>query len=85
MHLFRLLRMGEEILREGVVNVLRPDAEWLLGVRDGSLSYEQVIRLASEHEARLASLIEHSPLPVEPDMQAADTLLIELHEGFLLG
>ncbi len=83
MHLFRLLRMGEEILREGVVNVLRPDAAWLLGVRDGSLSYEEVIRLAGEHEARLASLIEHSPLPVEPDTQAADELLIGLQERFL--
>ena len=53
MHLFRLLRMGEEILRDGIVRVLRPDAEWLLSVRDGALSYEQVIQMAAEHEARL--------------------------------
>jgi predicted nucleotidyltransferase len=84
-HLFRLLKMGEEILLTGVVNVLRPDAEWLLGVRDGRLSYDEVIHLAGEHEARLAGLIEQSALPVEPDTQVAEALLIELQEAFLFG
>jgi len=75
--------MGEETLRDGTVLVLRPDAEWLLSVRDGSLPYEEVIRLASAHEARLTALIEKSPLPPEPDTSAAEILLIELQESFI--
>ena len=85
MHLFRLLRMGEEILRDGIVRVLRPDAEWLLDVRDGALSYEQVIQMAAEHEARLGTLIEHSALPLEPDSMTAERLVVELQEEFLFG
>ena len=85
MHLFRLLRMGEEILGVGIVRVLRPDAEWLLSVRDGALSYEQVIQMAAEHEARLGTLMEHSALPLEPDSTAAERLVVELQEEFLFG
>ncbi len=83
MHLLRLLRMGEEILREGVVRVKRPDAVWLKSVRQGALTYQEVIDLAAQHEAGLATLIEHSPLPVEPDVATADQLLIDLQQEFL--
>ncbi len=84
MHLLRLLHMGEEILREGVVRVKRPDAEWLKSVRNGALTYEQVIDLAARHEAMLSRLIEQSPLSNEPDTATADRLLVELQQEFLL-
>jgi hypothetical protein len=83
MHLLRLLRMGEEILADGTVRVFRPDAEWLLSVRHGALNYEQVLTLAAEHRARLDRLIATSPLPEEPDVRAANELLISLQEDFL--
>lgn len=83
MHLLRLLRMGEEILRDGTVRVFRPDAEWLQSVRHGALTYEQVLALAAEHRARLDGLIATSPLPEEPDARAANDLLISLQEDFL--
>lgn len=82
-HLLRLLRMGEEILREGMVCVKRPDAAWLNSVRHGALTYEEVIDLAARHEATLSSLIEQSPLSSEPDTATADRLLIELQQEFL--
>jgi len=85
MHLLRLLRMGEEILGEGRVRVLRPDAEWLLAVRDGALTYDEVLTYAAEHKARLAAMIAHSPLPEAPDEQAADRLLIHLQSEYLFG
>jgi uncharacterized protein len=83
MHLLRLLRMGEEILADGTVRVFRPDAEWLLAVRHGALAYEDVLALAGEHRARLAEVVAHSPLPDEPDTQAAENLLIGLQETYL--
>lgn len=83
MHLLRLLRIGEEILADGLVRVLRPDAAWLLSVRRGALSYEEVLALAAEHRARLDALIATSPLPEEPDTRAADELLISMQEDFL--
>jgi hypothetical protein len=85
MHLLRLLRMGREILAEGKVQVLRPDAKWLLEVRDGLLSYEELLELAKQGEAELAELMTRSPLPEEPDYEAAEKLVIELHDTFLRG
>jgi hypothetical protein len=83
MHLLRLLRMGKEILAEGKVHVLRPDAKWLLEVRDGLLGYEELLALAKQDEAELAELTAHSPLPEAPDHEAAEKLVVELHEKFL--
>jgi hypothetical protein len=83
MHLLQLLRMGEEILREGAVRVLRPAAEWLFTVRNGALTYDQVLTLAAEQRARLAATIAGSPLPEEPDERAANALLVELQREHL--
>jgi len=83
MHLLRLLRMGEETLRESVVRVKRPDADWLKSVRAGALTYDEVIYLAAGYETRLAEMIERSPLPIEPDETAVEHLLIDLQRESL--
>lgn len=83
MHLLRLLRMGAEILETGQVNVFRPDREWLQAVRDGLLRYEELLELATAYEARLGELYDRSPLPDEPDSEAAERLVIALQERFL--
>jgi len=83
MHLLRLLHIGREILAEGKVHVWRPDAQWLLAVRDGLLGYEELLALAKQGEAELAELMKHSPLPEAPDEEAAEKLAVELHEKFL--
>jgi predicted nucleotidyltransferase len=83
LHLLRLLRMGEEILADGTVRVFRPDADWLLAVRHGALTYEQVLALAAEHRTRLDWLVAASPLPEAPDVRAANDLLIRLQEDYL--
>jgi hypothetical protein len=49
------------------------------------LSYEQVIQMAAEHEARLNTMIEHSALSLEPDSATAERLVVELQEEFLFG
>ncbi len=83
MHLLRLLRMGMEILETGEVHVKRPDREWLLAVRAGSLSYEELLSLASEYEEQLNALQATSPLPEEPETERAEALVVELQECFL--
>ncbi len=50
-HCIRLLRMGIEILRDGVLYVNRKkagDAEYLLSIRNGNVSYEEVKNLADD-------------------------------------
>ena len=79
----RLLKTGMEILETGQVHVYRPDREWLMAVRRGLLSYEELLDLAATYEARLGQLYGTSPLPEEPDADAAEALVIELQERFL--
>ena len=53
MHLCRLLRMAQEILTDRRVLVRRPDREWLLAVRQGAWSYDELLSWATEAEARV--------------------------------
>jgi hypothetical protein len=83
MHLLRLLKMGAEILETGQVHVYRRDREWLMAVRDGLLTYDELLELAAAYESRLEELYWHSPLPEAPDSEAAEALVMELQERFL--
>ncbi len=78
MHLMRLLKMGEELLSRGTLLVRRPDAAWLLGIRDGAMDYESLLELAHSMTNALETRVSSSTLPDEPDRAGAETLLIEL-------
>ncbi|HNT74623.1 MAG TPA: nucleotidyltransferase domain-containing protein [Anaerolineae bacterium] len=83
MHLLRLLRMGMEILATGEVHVYRPDREWLLAVRNGLLTYEELLALAAEYEARLSPLATTTHLPEAPDAAQVAALVVELQTRHL--
>jgi len=55
MHLVRLLRMGKEILTEGEVYVMRPDASELLDIRNGKWSYEELVNYAEEMDNEITN------------------------------
>ena len=74
MHLLRLLRMGDEILRRGEILVLRPDRDELLAVRSGALTFEVLEQRCAEHEQRMADALKVTSLPAEPDERALDEL-----------
>lgn len=83
MHLIRLLKMGQEVLSQATLIVRRPDADWLLGIRDGVFDYEALVKLAGEMTATLDGLMRASTLPEDPDQTAAESLLIQLHRQAL--
>lgn len=83
MHLIRLLRMGKEIITTGEVNVLRPDREELLAIRQGKIPYEDLVAIAEQYEKELDALYEKSPLPKKPNHKAINELLINMTEEFL--
>ena len=75
-HLLRLLRMGIEFLRDGKLYVQRDDAKWLLEVKRGEWTLEQIQKEAE----RLFKLTEQaylsSSLPPGPDKQAVNALAV---------
>lgn len=81
MHLVRLLNMGEEILTDGTVNVLRPDASLLLDIRGGKWTYEEIVSFAEEKDERIrGELYKNSPLPKAPDLEYAAKLLMDVQD-----
>lgn len=76
MHIVRLLRMGEEVLRDGVINVKRADAQELLAIRNGEWTYEELLAWAEEQDTKLDELVKTSPLPPKPDFAKATEILI---------
>lgn len=82
MHLVRLLRMGEEALTTGVLNVRRPDAAELLAIRDGAWSYEDLVAYAERVDNRVRTeLYEKSVLPKKPDVAFAAKIMMEIQDS----
>ena len=80
MHLCRLLTMCKEILTGGGVIVKRPDAHWLLGIRNGAWSYDELMAWASNAEASLEALYTTSRLLHTPDRNFLDSLCMQIVE-----
>ena len=76
MHLVRLMTMCQEILNEGTVRVLRPDAEELLAVRNGKLSYEEIEKYVLNMDEQMKLAARSSNLPNEPDRELLEKLTI---------
>lgn len=81
-HLVRLLRTGEELLREGKLLVKRPDAEELLAIRAGAWEYEKLVEWAEAKVKMMDEWKEASPLPHSPDMKKLNQLCVEVHKDF---
>lgn len=80
-HLIRLLRMGIEILRDGKVIVDREeagDAEELRQIRNGSMSYEELIEYAEKQDGLLNELYTSSSLRHSVDIKAIENLYIDM-------
>lgn len=83
MHLVRLQRMAVEILRDGAVIVRRPDRNELLAIREGRLSYEQLIEECDQLACQIRVAADSSQLPLEPDMNAVQSLSISIVEEII--
>jgi predicted nucleotidyltransferase len=81
-HLIRLLRMGHEILKTGIVQVRRPDATELLDIRNGKFTYEQVVAEAEGLESQLDELYKTSKLRHTVSMQDADDVKDMIYDRF---
>lgn len=78
MHCRRLLDMAMEIAKEGVVQVRRPNADYLLQIRRGEVSLEEIIAKAEEDVKGLDALFANSSLPEECDKEAVSELLLRI-------
>lgn len=85
MHLVRLIRLGEEILKTGEVNIDRTciDAEELRYIRDGGWPYEKIEKYAQEKDEYFNELYRTTSLPKRAGIEAIEKLCVETVSKFI--
>jgi len=82
MHVFRLLDMAIEIGKEGKVNVLRPNREFLLDIKSGKFEYDELLAWADQKQVEMEEAFRSSTLQHEPNPIRVNELLVALRERF---
>lgn len=78
MHVFRLLKMAEEIATEGIVNVWRTDRDFLLDIKAGKFEYDDLVTRAEKIHNDLPALFANANLPIAPDEIFVNDLLVKM-------
>ncbi len=78
LHCRRLIDMAIEIATEGTINVLRPNREYLLKIRRGYVTLEDILGKAEEDILLLDELYNKSSLPESVDMDFVNDLLLQI-------
>ena len=80
MHLVRLMRMGYEALTTGQINVYRNDAKELLDIRNGSMTYEEILEYAEMMDNKIKSEYNKTNLRKRVDLKDASRLIMEVQQ-----
>jgi hypothetical protein len=72
--------MAKEIAKEGRVNVWRNDREFLLDIKQGKFEYDDLLQKAEALKSELPELYQNSSLPVLPDEDSINDVLIKMRE-----
>jgi hypothetical protein len=83
MHCFRLLSEGRELLEKGYITFPRPDAKYLMEVRDGLFSYDELSDILEKSDEKFNEWYKNSTLPEKPNRTAVDKLCIDIIENYL--
>jgi uncharacterized protein len=75
MHLIRLMRMGLEVLETGDLRVRRDDADELSAIRDGAMSFDELLVQADSLSTRMEAAAQTSSLPVGVETDRVDELV----------
>jgi predicted nucleotidyltransferase len=81
MHLLRLLIMGTEILQSKCINTYREnEKEFLLKVRNGEYTYNEIFEMADEYENKFKYASENTDLPDEPNYSKINEIVMEINK-----
>jgi len=82
-HVIRLMNEGEELLKTGKLIFPRPEAKFLLAIKNGALTYDQLIEQVNDFDDKFDKLHEKSKLPHMPNHKKIDELCIKIIENYL--
>ena len=78
MHLIRLMRMGLEVLERGELNVRRVDAAELNDIRDGAMSFDELLAAATRLREDMESAAAKEKLPDDVEPKQVDQLVFQI-------
>jgi len=79
MHLIRLLRSGLDILENGYVPVKRPDKDYLLDIRSGKYTYEEIVAESERLTQKVEEISKKSSLPDEANQDLAKEIMLSIY------
>lgn len=79
MHLIRLLRSGKDILEKGIVPVKRIDAEYLLSIRSGNYTYEEILKESEKLISEIEILYKKTKLPSHCDIKLIKDITMKIY------
>jgi uncharacterized protein len=82
MHTFRLLDMCEEIGRSGKIEVRRNNRDYLLQIRGGDFSYDELLIIAENRLKVINEVYAQSKLPDVPNLEVVNELLVKIRCEF---
>jgi len=77
-HLYRLMSECEELMIYKTLTFPRPDAEFLLDIRRGALSYAELMQHVERYDEWFNNLYDRTDLPHKPKIAAVNKLCINL-------
>lgn len=82
MHCVRMLEMAIEVAKTGDVQLVRPNRDFLLGIRKGEVSYDEIISLIEKRNRELDDAFDASSLPDDVDESMANDLILEIRSKY---
>ncbi|MFT4535637.1 MAG: hypothetical protein ACI9P5_003007 [Saprospiraceae bacterium] len=82
MHTFRLLEMAIEIARDNKINVHRKDRDFLLAVKRGEFTYDELLGMASEKQREMELAFKNCKLQEKPNEGLIKELTFILRDKF---
>lgn len=79
-HSIRLLTSAVEILTTGDFSTFRPNRKLLLDIRNGEISFDEVLELIEYYDNLLNLASHQTPLPDKPDYSKVNNLLVEINK-----
>ncbi len=83
-HLLRLVYEGQELLLTGNLTFPRPEAEFLVFVRNGCWSYDELMERVVEFDRKFEEWYNLSPLPHSPDRERVNNLCMKVAREHLM-
>jgi uncharacterized protein len=82
LHCNRLLDMAIEMAEGKGVILKRPNREWLLSVKKGKLTYDEIMKIINEKKDKLDEVYKNSILPDKVDEKLVRNIILEIRKKY---